>query len=118
QAAPSKDAPLPDPYGTCTPAVQSSRFSGETWLRIGEYHFDYDVTSGGMAHAISAYRRVLVDPEDRNYNLALYKVAWSYYRAFRYPDAVKTFAALVEWSDEERKRTGRAGSELRSEAVQ
>ncbi len=111
-------APLSDPYGDCTPAVVSSRFGSETWLRIGEHHFDYDVTNEGMAYAISAYKKVLADPMDRNYNLALYKVAWSYYRAFRYPDAVRTFAALVEWSDEERKRTGRAGSELRAEAVQ
>ncbi len=118
QATPSKDAPLVDYYGSCTPAVQASRFLGETWLRIGEYHFDYDVSAEGMAYAISAYKHVLTDKEDRNYNLALYKVAWSYYRAFRYPEAIATFAALVEWSDEERKRTGRAGSELRAEAVQ
>jgi tetratricopeptide (TPR) repeat protein len=109
---------LADPYADCKPAVQSSRFDSETWLRIGEHHFDYDVSSDGMAYAISAYKHVLKDPSDRNYNLALYKVAWSYYRAFRYPDAVRQFAALVEWSDEERKRTGRAGSELRAEAVQ
>jgi cellulose synthase operon protein C len=114
----AKNAPLNDPYGDCKPVVQSSRFLSETWLRIGEYHFDYDVTPQGMDHAISAYKRVLVDPLDRNYNLALYKLAWAYYRAFRYPEAVRNFAALVEWSDQEEKRTGRAGSELRAEAVQ
>ncbi|HVZ33244.1 MAG TPA: tetratricopeptide repeat protein, partial [Polyangiaceae bacterium] len=114
----SKNAPLNDPYADCTPAVRSSRFASETWLRIGEYHFDYDVTAEGMDYAISAYKRVLVDPQDRNYNLALYKLAWAYYRAFRYPEAVRNFAALVEWSDQEEKRTGRAGSELRAEAVQ
>jgi tetratricopeptide (TPR) repeat protein len=113
-----KGGPLGDPYGTCKPAVTSSRFSSETWLRIGEYHFDYDVSTDGMAYAVSAYRKVLTDPTDRNYNLALYKVAWSYYRAFRYPEAVREFAALVQWSDDERKRTGKAGSELRAEAIQ
>ncbi|MEY4512426.1 MAG: hypothetical protein RLZZ450_4548 [Pseudomonadota bacterium] len=114
----TKNAPLNDPYADCKPAVVSSRFSSETWLRVGEYHFDYDVTPQGMDYAISAYKRVLVDPLDRNYNLALYKLAWAYYRAFRYPEAVRNFAALVEWSDQEEKRTGRAGSELRAEAVQ
>lgn len=114
----AKNAPLNDPYADCKPAVPSSRFSSETWLRVGEYHFDYDTTPQGMDHAISAYKRVLVDPLDRNYNLALYKLAWAYYRAFRYPEAVRNFAALVEWSDQEEKRTGRAGSELRAEAVQ
>ncbi|MDB4987966.1 MAG: domain protein putative component of TonB system [Myxococcaceae bacterium] len=114
----TKNAPLNDPYSDCVPALQTSRFSSETWLRIGEYHFDYDTTPQGMDYAISAYKRVLVDPLDRNYNLALYKLAWAYYRAFRYPEAVRNFAALVEWSDQEEKRTGRAGSELRAEAVQ
>ena len=114
----AKNVPLSDPYGDCKPATPNSRFLSETWLRIGEYHFDYDVSPDGMAHAISAYKRVLVDPQDRNYNLALYKLAWAYYRAFRYPEAVRNFAALVEWSDQEEKRTGRAGSELRAEAVQ
>jgi tetratricopeptide (TPR) repeat protein len=114
----AKNAPLNDPYADCKPAVQTSRFSSETWLRVGEYHFDYDTTPQGMDYAVSAYKRVLVDPLDRNYNLALYKLAWAYYRAFRYPEAVKNFGALVEWSDQEEKRTGRAGSELRSEAVQ
>ena len=114
----TKNAPLNDPYADCKPAVQSSRFSSETWLRIGEHHFDYDTTPQGMDYAVSAYKRVLVDPTDRNYNLALYKLAWAYYRAFRYPEAVRNFAALVEWSDQEEKRTGKAGSELRAEAVQ
>ncbi|MDB4975203.1 MAG: domain protein putative component of TonB system [Myxococcaceae bacterium] len=114
----TKNAPLNDPYSDCKPAVQTSRFASETWLRVGEYHFDYDTTPQGMDYAISAYKRVLVDPLDRNYNLALYKLAWAYYRAFRYPEAVRNFAALVEWSDQEEKRTGKAGSELRAEAVQ
>jgi cellulose synthase operon protein C len=113
-----KAGALVDPYSDCKPAVQSSRFLSETWLRVGEYHFDYDVTPEGMDNAISAYKRVLVDPLDRNYNLALYKLAWAYYRAFRYPEAIRNFAALVQWSDDEEKRTGKAGSELRAEAVQ
>ena len=114
----AKNAPITDTYNDCKPAVQSSRFASETWLRVGEYHFDYDVTPEGMANAISAYKRVLTDPQDRNYNLALYKLAWAYYRAFRYAEAIKNFSALVEWSDQEEQRTGRAGSELRAEAVQ
>jgi TolA-binding protein len=109
---------LPDLYASCKPAVDSPRFAAETWLRIGEYHFDFDTSQDGMANAISAYKHVLKHPEDRNYNLALYKVAWSYYRAFRYPEAIRNFAALVEWSDQERARTGKAGTELRAEAIQ
>ncbi len=106
-----------DPYLDCTPAVPGSKFFAETWLRIGEYHFDFDFSEHGLSRSISAYNKVLEHPEDRNYNLALYKVAWAYYRASRYPEAMKNFWMLVQWSDDERKRTGK-GSELRDEAIQ
>src|SRR5690606_3285409 len=38
----TSSGPLPDLYATCQPAVESPRFAAETWLRIGEYHFDFD----------------------------------------------------------------------------
>jgi cellulose synthase operon protein C len=106
-----------DPYAGCEPAVKDSKFWAETWLRVGEYHFDLDFSPHGLKRAISAYGKVLERPDDRNYNLALYKVAWTYYRASRYPEALEHFWRLVQWSDDERKRTGR-GSELRDEAIQ
>jgi hypothetical protein len=106
-----------DPYGQCKPLVAESRFYAETWLRVGEYHFDFDFGADGLNRAVSAYKQVLARPNDRNYNLALYKVAWSYYRASRYPEALDYFGQLVQWSDDERARTGK-GSELRDEAVQ
>lgn len=106
-----------DPYANCEPAAKDSKFWAETWLRIGEYHFDLDFTPHGLERAISAYSNVLARPNDRNYNLALYKVAWTYYRASRYPEALDHFWKLLQWSDDERKRTGK-GSELRDEAVQ
>jgi cellulose synthase operon protein C len=112
------DGPFVDPYEGCTPVVANARFLMEVWLRIGEYHFDFDFEPHSLDRAISAYNKVLQDPTDRNYNLALYKVAWAYYRASRYPEAIEAFARLIDWSDEQLERTGRAGSELRAEAVQ
>ncbi len=117
-AEPVVDGPYTDPYAGCTPISAQTDFLGEVWLRIGEYHFDNDFTAHGLDRAISAYAYVLRLPEDRNYNLALYKTAWSYYRASRYPEALKYFADLVQWSDDEQARTGRAGTELRPEAIQ
>jgi tetratricopeptide (TPR) repeat protein len=114
---PNAKTPYVDPYVDCTPAVADSKFFAETWLRIAEYHFDYDFTEHGLSRSISAYNHVLERPDDRNYNLALYKVAWAYYRASRYPEAIQNFWKLVQWSDDERKRTGK-GSELREEAIQ
>ena len=117
------DASLPaqgvvgDPYKDCKPVVEDSKFYAETWLRIGEYHFDFDFTPKGLSLSISAYRKVMERPEDRNFNLALYKVAWAFYRASHYPEAIEYFGKLVDWSDAERQRTGK-GSELRDEAIQ
>lgn len=107
-----------DPYRDCRAISPDARFVSETWFRIGEYHFDDFGGRNALDLSIAAYERILSNPEDRNYNLALYKVAWAYYRASRYPEAIRHFAELVQWSDDARRETGRAGSELRPEAIE
>ncbi len=110
--------PFTDPYKSCEPISPEARFVSETWFRIGEYHFDDFGGTNALDLSIAAYGRILEDVEDRNYNLALYKVAWAYYRASRYPEAIRNFGKLVQWSDDTRQQTGRAGSELRPEAIE
>ncbi len=107
-----------DPYKDCEPISPDARFMSETWFRIGEHHFDDFGGENALDLSIAAYDRILEQPDDRNYNLALYKVAWAYYRASRYPEAIRNFAKLVQWSDDAERETGRAGSELRPEAVE
>ncbi|MGF1467784.1 MAG: tetratricopeptide repeat protein [Sandaracinaceae bacterium] len=111
-------ADFTDPYVGCQPVLPNARFVNEIWLRIGEHHFSYDNEDYFLDRAISAYAKLLEHPEDRNYNLALYKLAWTYYRASgRYPQAVEHFWRLIDWSDEQERLTGRAGTELRQEAL-
>ncbi|MCB9612587.1 MAG: tetratricopeptide repeat protein [Sandaracinus sp.] len=112
------DGTFTNPYATCTPVSEEAEFVSETWFRIGEYHFDDYGSEHALDMAIAAYNQILRNPEDRNFNLALYKVAWAYYRASRYPEAIRHFGMLVQWSDDERARTGEAGSQLRPEALQ
>lgn len=107
-----------DPYRGCQPVREEARFVSETWFRVGEYHFDDYTGDNALELAIGAYNQILDDRQDRNYNLALYKVAWAYYRASRYPEAIRHFGMLVDWSDTTQKETGRAGSELRPEAIE
>ncbi len=107
-----------NPYTECQPVNAESRFLDETWLRIGEYHFDYDYSQFGLENAIASYQNAMSDPESPFYDKALYKLAWSYYRANRYIEAIRHFAMLVEYSDENRDLTGRGGSEMRPEAIQ
>jgi tetratricopeptide (TPR) repeat protein len=109
---------LKDPYKGCQPLVKKSRFYAEIWLRIGEYHFDFDISPQGLDRAISAYLKVIPLTDNPYYDKALYKVAWAYYRADRFKEALKYFAMLVDYADSKEKETGKKGSELRKEAIQ
>jgi len=103
-------------YTDCRPLAPTSRFNPEAWVRIGEYHFD----ENELTAAITAYRKVIdLGPKgNAYYDEALYKLAWTYYRADRFPDAIKNFDELVLFADRELERTGKAGSEMRPEAIQ
>ena len=109
--------PFVDPTRAASRPSQDSKF----WARPGCASASTTSTSTstphGLERAISAYSKVLERPDDRNYNLALYKVAWAYYRASRYPEAIEHFWRLV--SGRTRSASAPAsGSELRDEAIQ
>jgi len=106
--------PLPDAYQDCTPIKKDSKFLAETWTRVGEMHFD----AGELAPAISAYSRVLAFKDSPYYDKAIYKLAWSYYRDNRFPDAIREFDNLVKWADSKKAAGDKLGSDLRPEAVQ
>lgn len=119
------DAPAPalgkkatkHPYEGCQPLRPGSRLLAETWTRIGENHFD----RAELDAAIFAYSQVLTEPESPLFDKALYKLAWSHYRADRFSDAVKRFDELVVLADQKKivSNTGeRSGSTLRGEAIQ
>ena len=103
-------------YEGCEPVRPSSRFLPEAWTRVGEFHFD----GSELELAIAAYTRVLEFTDSPYYDKALYKLAWSYYRADAYPDAIKRFDQLVAFADQRKAQTGstQEGSDLRTEAVQ
>jgi tetratricopeptide (TPR) repeat protein len=104
------------PYAGCRSATHPR--VTEAWFRLGELHFDDPVDPDALARAIGAYEHVLAVPSDRRYAMALYKIAWAYYRTNRFPEAIEHFARLVDHADAEERRTGVSGSELRPEAIQ
>jgi len=106
--------PFVDPYEACKPRDAAGRFNAEAWTRIGEHHFDHNE----IEVAIAAYRRVLVDRDGPYYDKALYKLAWSYYRADRFVEASRGFDDLVQFADRRQRETGKFGSDLRAEAIQ
>ncbi|MCB9524994.1 MAG: tetratricopeptide repeat protein [Myxococcales bacterium] len=91
-----------------------SQFAAETWTRIGEFYFD----NNELEKAIGAYSKVLGFEGSPYYDKALYKLAWTFYRNDQFVDAIGRFRELIEYSDAQAKKTGRAGSDLRSEAIQ
>lgn len=91
-----------------------SKFAPETWIRIGEFYFDHNQ----LEPAIAAYAKVIVFGEGPYYDKALYKLAWTYYRNDQFVEAIAHFRELIEYSDEQARKTGRAGSDLRAEAIQ
>ena len=103
-------------YANCKALRAESRFNSEAWIRVGEHHFD----ENQLGPAIAAYRKVLdLGPvENPYYDEALYKLAWTYYRADKFPEAISNFDRLVVYADKEFERTGKAGSEMRPESIQ
>jgi tetratricopeptide (TPR) repeat protein len=95
----------------------NSKFQAEVWTRIGEIYFDKNDVAA-LKKAIDAYAKVRQFKDSPYYDKALYKIAWTYYRLDKYQEAVAAFIELVTYADEQKKLTGKTGSELRAEAIQ
>jgi tetratricopeptide (TPR) repeat protein len=104
-----------DPYKDCTPVRKDSKFIPESWTRVGEFHFD---SPNELRLAIAAFKKVLAFKDSPYYDRALYKLAWSYYRDNRFPEAVREFDNLVRYADTRKAAGQKVGSDLRPEAVQ
>lgn len=74
-----------------------STYIAEAWLRVGELYFD----SNEFEQAADAYKRAAATKDPKMYALALYKLGWSYFQMYRYPEAVRWFQTLIEYYDEE-----------------
>jgi tetratricopeptide (TPR) repeat protein len=102
-------------YKQCTPVRKESKFIPEAWTRIGEFHFD---NPNELRLAIAAFRKVLTFKDSPYYDRAMYKLAWSYYRDNRFPEAVREFDNLVKYADARTAAGQKVGSDLRPEAIQ
>ena len=71
----------------------NSRYINEIQFRRGEYYF----THKQLTAAEYAYKTVVImGPELSYYELALYKLGWTFYKQERYPDALQRFVALLD----------------------
>jgi TolA-binding protein len=104
-----------DPFEDCEPIVKDSLFFFESWWYIGNYHFDYDNSRFGIETSISAYKKLIGDPKHKFYDRGLYKLAWSYFKADMYPEAIDAFSKVVDFSG---TKGATKGAGMRPEAIQ
>ncbi len=89
----------------------------ESYFRIGEYHFD----KHDYHDAINHYKALLGKWDNPYFDMALYKLGWSYYNISDYSNAISTFIYLIEDIEHaervESKTIGKSKADLRSEAI-
>lgn len=110
---------------TCQPIPQKTtpgtepRYLAEVWWQIGDYYFNDLDTAGGpfnLNRAESAYRQSILYKKPPVYGVAMYKLAWTYYKQQRYEASIHQFIELLRHIDEQEKLTGDPGTNFRAEA--
>ena len=91
-----------------------SEHAPETWLRIGEVHFDY----GEFKEAAAAYKAVAGFPNSNYFDKSLYKLGWTYFQLYEYDTAINTFKKLINWYDRSGKGSDVTAAALREEAIE
>jgi hypothetical protein len=114
-----------DPYDGCKPLPQKvepgedPRYLAEIWWQLGNFHFDQIDPKGGpynLNRAVVAYQNSMVYTKPPIYGVALYKLAWTFFKQQRYRIAVDNFVKLLAYADEQEAKTGDPGADFRQEA--
>jgi tetratricopeptide (TPR) repeat protein len=104
--------------------VESSPYRAQAYFRLGDIYFE----ENQLERALYYYRTVVEEFEEtgaaefesgvqgRLYELALYKLAWAYYKVDDLDVAVDRFMTLLAWSERKEARTG-VEADLKPEAV-
>lgn len=106
---------------------EEPKYVAEVWWQIGNWEFDQlDFGSGvtkedpasvwGYNRAARAYTQAMKWKRPPLYGVALYKYAWTLFKQQRYEAATQEFVRLLNYTDEEQKRTGDTGADFRTEA--
>ena len=117
--------PFPD---SCQPIRQAMiagkdpRYEAEVWWKIGDWYFDeIDPHAGPYAfnRAVTAYRHSLQASSQEKgvlHGVAMYKLAWTYFKQQRYEASTREFVKLLHFTDDVERLTGDPGADFRSEA--
>ncbi|MCC6552712.1 MAG: hypothetical protein IT372_06775, partial [Polyangiaceae bacterium] len=114
--------PFPD---DCQPIPQKTapgaepRYIAEIWWQIGDYYFNELDRNGGPFNynrAEAGYQHSLKYKKPPVHGVAMYKLAWTYFKQQRYETSVRQFIELLRYTDEQEKLTGDPGADFRTEA--
>ena len=114
--------PYPD---ACKPIAQKTalgaepRYIAEVWWLIGDYHFNEVDQAGGPFNynrAEAAYQQSIKFKKPPVHGVAMYKLAWTYFKQQRYETSVREFVELLRYADQQEKATGDVGADFRAEA--
>ena len=103
-----------DAFQALVTRFPKSGFAAEAWIRLGEYHYE----NNEVKKAIVAYGRATEFKDDSVYDLALYKLAWAYYRDNQYEQAINGFHDLIKLSDKRMAESGKSDQNLRADAIE
>ncbi len=114
-------------YEAMVEAVPDSQYRAQAFVRLADIHFE----ENSLSTALLYYEQILEEFETRRqkepesewprqdrqlFELALYKVAWAYYKLDDLEIAIGHFTDLIEWAEAKEARTGRTG-DLKPESV-
>jgi len=94
-----------------------SQIAVESHFRLGEYYFD----KRDFKNSIKHYKQLLNEWDSPYFDMALYKLGWSYYNINQYVDAIGTFIYLVEdismITESNSETMGKSKADLKNEAL-
>jgi len=104
--------------------VPVSDYRAQAYFSLGDLYFEENDTDKALQYydqILVEYEKKQIDTpltstEEKLYELALYKVAWSLYRLDRLDSAMDRFMELIDWAETKEARTGR-GADLKGESI-
>jgi cellulose synthase operon protein C len=111
-----------DAYVAIVTQHPKSVFANDANMRLGEHFFELRADRAdplaNVRTAITYYNAVLADGVNgRNYDRAIYKLGWSYYKLDDYDRALGYLVVLLDYSDTRYELTGQV-ADTRKEAVE
>jgi tetratricopeptide (TPR) repeat protein/TolA-binding protein len=85
----------PGDYQKCVPLNDESKFVAESWLRVGELHYDVDE----LDQALEAYGQALGEPGSSLYAQSLVRIAFTTYLKADFAGAVERFDQYIRYAD-------------------